>query len=322
MDYEAKRLENIRRNQEMLKSLELDASMTALMANAMRPVAASLAEEHGVAAEVAAAPVVVGKKRRRAPAPDAKARQKKAREAAAPVRQSRRIRSQVEAGRGVTSYAEEALEGEARPVAKRSKALDTVSASGKSEEFDDVEFVTMEEYFTARGIEPKVRVVGKYEGWVNPDIAAEHGIPDSASDAWRQGGGGQFSFANPMGIGSKNKVKGAKPRGWSSAKFWSSKLLCKNPNAYFYRHVAPGCERALGEWTRAEHELFIKVAAEHGAGNKWGLFASYIPNRVGYQCSAYYRHVMLKEGIIWDPNWLMAPNGVPHYFGPRVRRRS
>ena len=32
---------------------------------------------------------------------------------------------------------------------------------------------------------------------------------------------------------------------------------------------------------------------EHGCGDKWGLFASYIPHRVGYQCSAAYRHIII-----------------------------
>ena len=46
-----------------------------------------------------------------------------------------------------------------------------------------------------------------------------------------------------------------------------------------------------GEWTPEEHELFLRTARAHGAGDKWGLFASHIPQRVGYQCSAYYRRV-------------------------------
>ena len=32
---------------------------------------------------------------------------------------------------------------------------------------------------------------------------------------------------------------------------------------------------------------------QHGCGDKWGLFASYIPHRVGYQCSAAYRHIII-----------------------------
>jgi len=36
-----------------------------------------------------------------------------------------------------------------------------------------------------------------------------------------------------------------------------------------------------------------QVATAHGCGNKWGLFASHIPHRVGYQCSAAYRHILI-----------------------------
>ena len=51
----------------------------------------------------------------------------------------------------------------------------------------------------------------------------------------------------------------------------------------------PACPQAQGEWTEEEHALFLSTARAHGCGDKWGLFASYIPQRVGYQCSAYYR---------------------------------
>ncbi|KAI9228326.1 MAG: hypothetical protein DHS80DRAFT_15761 [Piptocephalis tieghemiana] len=61
-------------------------------------------------------------------------------------------------------------------------------------------------------------------------------------------------------------------------------MLRKNPNAYFYRHNEPGEEQHNGDWTDAELDLFLKVAREHGCGDKWGLFSSYIPHRVGYQC--------------------------------------
>ena len=139
-------------------------------------------------------------------------------------------------------------------------------------------------------------------------------------------------------------------KGWSDARAFSATQLRKNPNSYFYRHVAPHEQQARaragwggrrggggssitavqavharlppathtnvaatstlctpcappppthppptvqaqGEWTPEEHELFLRTARAHGAGDKWGLFASHIPQRVGYQCSAYYRRV-------------------------------
>ncbi len=38
-----------------------------------------------------------------------------------------------------------------------------------------------------------------------------------------------------------------------------------------------------------------QVALQHGCGDKWGLFASHIPHRVGYQCSAAYRHIIIPK---------------------------
>lgn len=46
---------------------------------------------------------------------------------------------------------------------------------------------------------------------------------------------------------------------------------------------APCCPAALcspqaqGEWTEEEHRLFVETARAHGVGDKWGLFASYLP---------------------------------------------
>lgn len=44
----------------------------------------------------------------------------------------------------------------------------------------------------------------------------------------------------------------------------------------------------MGERDKGDGTLtvppFPQVAREHGCGDKWGLFSSYIPHRVGYQC--------------------------------------
>jgi hypothetical protein len=66
----------------------------------------------------------------------------------------------------------------------------------------------------------------------------------------------------------------------------------KNPNGFFYRHCEPGEEQLAGGWTEEEVSAFVAVAEKHGAGDKWGLFSSHIPGRVGYQCSAVYRQVL------------------------------
>ncbi|KAJ1649572.1 hypothetical protein IWQ61_009384, partial [Dispira simplex] len=53
----------------------------------------------------------------------------------------------------------------------------------------------------------------------------------------------------------------------------------------------------------------------------WGLFASYIPHRVGYQCSNYYRQVILPECLIIDPNYKFNGAGQAIYVGPHMRAR-
>ena len=78
-------------------------------------------------------------------------------------------------------------------------------------------------------------------------------------------------------------------------------MIKKNPNCYFYRHNAPGQDAWHGDWAEDEIQRFVEVAKEHGCGDKWGLFASYIPHRVGYQCSAAYRHVIIPRGLAGRP---------------------
>lgn len=63
----------------------------------------------------------------------------------------------------------------------------------------------------------------------------------------------------------------------------SRKCLHSNPNSYFYRHVEPGLEQWGGDWKEEEIRAFCLTAQQFGCGDKWGLFSSYIPHRVGYQ---------------------------------------
>lgn len=73
--------------------------------------------------------------------------------------------------------------------------------------------------------------------------------------------------------------------------------------------------QAMGDWTEEEHELFMRTAQEHGVGDKWGLFASYIPQRVGYQCSAYYRETVIPRGLIFDPRFRLTRGGKAVFVG-------
>ena len=70
----------------------------------------------------------------------------------------------------------------------------------------------------------------------------------------------------------------------------------------------PAQAHAKGAWTEEEHQTFLETARAHGAGNKWGLFASHLRNRVGYDCSAYYRSVMIPS--------VSPQEDAPHLHGP------
>ena len=45
-------------------------------------------------------------------------------------------------------------------------------------------------------------------------------------------------------------------------------------------------EHWQGDWTPDEIRAFCLTAQKFGCGDKWGLFATYIPHRVGYQVGA------------------------------------
>jgi hypothetical protein len=153
-------------------------------------------------------------------------------------------------------------------------------------------------------VEPVVRDAGRYRGWVAPHLMEAYGIAPNASEAWRSPEL-QPTFA---------------PRAVSSAKRDSSKMLKKNPNAYFYRHVEPGLEQAFGDWSDDEHRCFVETMRKFGVGDKWGLFSTHVPRRVGYQCSSYYREVILPRGLAWDENWRITAAGEAVFVGRRPTR--
>eukprot|EP00123_Amoebidium_parasiticum_P021104 comp6161_c0_seq1/m.1989 comp6161_c0_seq1/g.1989 ORF comp6161_c0_seq1/g.1989 comp6161_c0_seq1/m.1989 type:complete len:363 (-) comp6161_c0_seq1:642-1730(-) len=177
-----------------------------------------------------------------------------------------------------------------------------------------VSHFNMAEYFKDKVVDP-VKVDGRYHGWVNPDLVAKYGLEGNAADAWEKNGGGTYSHNNPLG--NMSVPIGPKPAGWSAIRHLSSKLLHKNPNAYFYRHTEPCVPQHIGDWTEEEHNLFLDTARKYGCGDKWGLFSSYIPHRVGYQCSNYYRQVILPMGLVHDPNYRIDSAGRAIYCGPK-----
>ncbi|KAG2192192.1 hypothetical protein INT47_005857, partial [Mucor saturninus] len=181
---------------------------------------------------------------------------------------------------------------------------------------DEGRLLTAEEFFSKEVKSKAIIVDGHFRGWVNPEVMQRHGIEPSASEAWEKNGGGAYSFADPTGSGIKRK-KGS----ISNAKNDALKMFKKNPNQYFYRHNEPGEEQWVHDWSEEEKNLFLKVSKDHGCGDKWGLFASYIPHRFGYQCSSFYRNEIIKNGLVFDPNFQFTPSGEPVYAGSHRSRR-
>ncbi len=101
-------------------------------------------------------------------------------------------------------------------------------------------------------------------------------------------------------------------RGWSSARVRAYNCIKENPNAYYYRFNAPGESQVNGPWSREERERFLKRLSECGADGNWGIFATKIPGRVGYQCANFYRK-LLSEGVVKDSNYYKDSWGKWHY---------
>lgn len=260
-EYEQQRLDNIRRNQEMLLAL-------------------NLVNEHGILE-----PKQQRKKRRKETNTNTNTI----------TRKSRRLRGE---------QAELVIKAEAKVI----------------ETADRTDFlINAEDHFTPKVLEEAVRVNGHYTGWVEQGVMERMDICGNANDAWESEGGGAFSFKDPLGTGKK-LGKRSVPSGQSVAKYVSSKLLKKNPNAYFYRHTEPGVEQWAGDWTEEERQTFLTVAKKYGCGDKWGLFSTHIPHRVGYQCSNYYRQCVIPEGWIVDGNYRIDNSGHAIYIGNHRRK--
>ena len=106
--------------------------------------------------------------------------------------------------------------------------------------------------------------------------------------------------------------------GWSSARVRAFKAIKENPNAYYYRFNAPGEAQRNGPWTTEERYLFLQRLASVGADGNWGIFATKIPGRVGYQCSNFYRK-LLDEGVVHDVNYYQDAKKKWHYKFSNVK---
>ncbi|KAK3841762.1 MAG: hypothetical protein J3R72DRAFT_152252 [Linnemannia gamsii] len=325
MSVERQRLENIRRNQEMLLSLELPTAVTQLQIATLegKPVEGSDAFTGGLFNNTLA-PVRISRQR------EWKATPKIVR----PVRVSNRIRG-VEITPTMIGENDKLEQGSLphkdqhstnSQRADSSNIADYTQDDIKGEHEDDMaNLMSGDLFFDKATRERAIRVDGHYHGWLDPGVIERYGFERNAKDAWEANGGGSFSFKAPLGVhtdatGAVRAKTTKRPK--HEAKMVAKGLFKKNPNAFFYRHNEPGQEQWTGDWTADEQEIFLTVAAKHGCGDKWGLFASHIPHRVGYQCSNFYRQVVLPEGLVFDPNYEYTSRGKPIYCGKHNQWRK
>jgi hypothetical protein len=104
---------------------------------------------------------------------------------------------------------------------------------------------------------------------------------------------------------------------WSSVHRRSYLGKEKARNAFLYRNPPPGVAKRGGAWSPEEKEKFMARLAEVKARGddteKWGLFSEAIPGRVGYQCSNFYRRLIL-HGELTDPRYEFDENGKLRYL--------
>jgi hypothetical protein len=139
---------------------------------------------------------------------------------------------------------------------------------------------------------------GRFRGWVAERACDALGIARTAEAHWSTHAGAE-----------------TRPSGKESAKAFALRMMRVNPNAFFYRHNLPGETARHGEWSQQEIDRFVAVATEHGAGDKWGLFASHIPGRVGYACSSLYRQHCIPNGLLMDDNFRVDERGEAVWVG-------
>lgn len=85
--------------------------------------------------------------------------------------------------------------------------------------------------------------------------------------------------------------------GWSTARIKAYKNKDKNPNAYYYRFNEPNETQRTGEWSIDEKIVFYNNIISIGLNYNWGLFSKNIQGRVGYQCSNFFRSLILSKDI-------------------------
>lgn len=67
-----------------------------------------------------------------------------------------------------------------------------------------------------------------------------------------------------------------------------------------------------GETSKEKKTHFFQKQKLHLS---WGLFSSWIPQRVGYQASAFYRDVVIPSGAVVDARFRMTRTGRALFVG-------
>ncbi|KAI9022932.1 hypothetical protein CLU79DRAFT_749560 [Phycomyces nitens] len=286
--YEQQRLDNIERNRQILAQFNIEEAKQACHEEFAEPTPLpTRISKRALGATVDPKPAKTAKTRISAP------------KIVKPKRQSSRLR-------GVDPIPFVLAEDD---VVERG-VLSEAATDAMGEELWDGKLLKPDDYFDKETCEKAIRTQGHFMGWINPALIEKYKFEMSASEAWEKNGGGKFSFTDPLNTKKKGNAR-------VDAKAVAQLMFKKNPNMYFYRHNEPGVGQWTGDWTVEEKEMFLKVAREHGCGDKWGVFASYIPHRVGYQCSNFYRSELLPAGLIFDKNYEYTPSGRPIYVGGR-----
>ena len=156
-----------------------------------------------------------------------------------------------------------------------------------------------EEGCSVAGLEKGPKMDGHFRGWVSESAREALGIHKTAEKHWAENSGAPTKY----------------PYGKESAKAFAMRMMRVNPNAYFYRHNLPGEAAKHGEWSQREIDLFVSIATRFGAGDKWGLFASHVPGRVGYACSSLYRQHCVPNGLLLDDNFRIGDRGEAVWVG-------
>ena len=280
-EYEREREARIARNKLMLDRLRVASNADAL---------AACAEG-------------TSKKTKRASSREARESKKRGKNTSASAVPPRALSTRVTRNRGVAldedpAFARLAAEN---PAEYGFLVADAKDASRKKETrlLADAEHTrSCEAWCDAAGLARGPKMDGRFRGWVAERACDALGIARTAEAHWSTHAGAE-----------------TRPSGKESAKAFALRMMRVNPNAFFYRHNLPGETARHGEWSQQEIDRFVAVATEHGAGDKWGLFASHIPGRVGYACSSLYRQHCIPNGLLMDDNFRVDERGEAVWVG-------